>query len=61
VGGDQKGQIEVVETDGQFKGKLKFSNPVKGDTALLDFDPRGMILEVLQGDVVILESLFPEE
>lgn len=61
VGGDEKGQIEVIEDDGVFKGKLKFSNPVKVDTTLLDFDPRGAIVEVLQGDTVILESLFPEE
>lgn len=61
VGGDEKGQIEVVEDDGQFNGKLKFSNPIKADTTLLDFDPRGAIVEVLQADAVILESLFPEE
>ncbi|NND44928.1 MAG: hypothetical protein HKN58_06360 [Xanthomonadales bacterium] len=61
VAGDQKGQIEVVEDGGQFKGKLKFSNPVGDGSVLLDFDPRGAIVEVLQGDAVILESLFPEE
>ena len=61
VGGDGKGQIEVVEDDGKFKGKLKFSDPQTADSELLNFDPRGEIVEVLQGDVVILESLFPEE
>ncbi|MDX1460023.1 MAG: hypothetical protein R3348_03110 [Xanthomonadales bacterium] len=61
VGGEDQGQIEVVEDDGKFKGKLKFSDPERVDTELLDFDPRGEIVEVLQGDAVILEALFPTE
>lgn len=61
VGGDEKGKIEVFEDGGKFKGKLKFSDPQTADSELLNFDPRGEIVEVLQGDVVILESLFPEE
>jgi hypothetical protein len=49
VGGEEKGQIEVVENDGKLKGKLKFKNPQTAETELLDFDP------------LILESLFPNE
>lgn len=61
VGGVEQGQIEVVENDSKFKGKLKFSDPQTADSELLDFDPRGEIVEILQGDMVILETLFPEE
>jgi len=61
VAGMEEGQIEVVENDGKFKGKLKFSNPESADSEFLDFDPRGEIVEILQGDMVILETLFPEE
>lgn len=61
VAGVKEGDIEVVENDGQFKGKLEFSNPQTADSELLDFDPRGEIVEILQGGVVILETLFPEE
>jgi hypothetical protein len=55
------GQINVVEDDGQFKGRLRFKNPAEPDSDALDFDPRGKLIEILQGEVVILESLFPDE
>ena len=61
VGGDEKGQIEVVDDGGKLKGKLKFTDPVKEGSLELDFNPRGAIIEVLQGSDVILESLFPDE
>lgn len=61
VGGSEEADFEVFEDGGVFRGKVKFSNPPKAETLLLDFDPRSEIVEVLQGDVVILESLFPDE
>jgi hypothetical protein len=61
VGDIERGQIEVVEIDGKLKGKLKFKDPQTAESELLDFDPRGEIVEVFQGDVVILESLCPNE
>jgi hypothetical protein len=59
------GEIEVVEDE----GKIKFSDPQEADTQLLDFDPRGQLIEIRQavavvGDPlppVILEVLFPSE
>ena len=53
--------IEVVEEDGKTKGKLKFSNPQKVETLLLDFDPLGEIVEVFQDSALILDALFPDE
>ena len=61
VGGGEKGQIEVTEAVGKFEGKLKFGNPQKNNTSMLNFDPRGQVIEVLQGATVILETLFPDE
>jgi hypothetical protein len=61
VDGDEKGQIEVIENNGSFSGKLKFTSPVKNGSQALLFSPLGAIVEVLQGDTVILESLFPDE
>lgn len=63
VDGTVVGNIEVIaeEEDDKAKGKLKFSDPEKDDTLLLDFDPRGTVVEVLQGSTVILDVLFPEE
>jgi hypothetical protein len=59
------GDIEVAtddeDEDGKAKGKLKFSDPEKEDTLLLDFDPRGTVVEILQDSTVILDVLFPEE
>lgn len=61
VDGAAVGDIEVIAEDEKAKGKLKFSDPEKDDTLLLDFDPRGTVVEVLQGTTVILDVLFPEE
>ena len=61
VAGMEEAQIEVTESDGMTKGKVKFTAPHEADSEILDFDPRGEVIEVLEGDVVILESLFPDE
>ncbi len=61
---EAKGQIEVAADDDgdddNLKGKLRFSDPQKEERELLDFDPRGLWLEVTNGSDVILEVLFPE-
>jgi hypothetical protein len=58
----ERGQIEVIEDDGKFKGKLKFSDPQKEGRELLNFDPRGEIVEVYGGGDIILETIpFPDE
>ncbi len=56
-----RGEIAVVEDeDGDFKGKLRFSDPQKEERQLLDFDPRGKWIEVYGGATVIFEVPFPE-
>ena len=61
VDGVLQGEVEVVQDGDDFKGKLKFSEPQKGEALGLTFDPRGTVVEVYSGDGPILETLFPEE
>lgn len=61
IGGDVVGTITVVELmDGSVEGELEFRNPVEPGKVLLDFDPRGQQIDVLEGSTVILETLFPD-
>jgi hypothetical protein len=58
VAGVEKGEIEVGPSG---KGNLRFSDPQKEGRLALDFDPRGLLIEVRSGVDVILEVFFPEE
>jgi hypothetical protein len=51
--------IVVMLEDGSVEGELEFRNPVEPGKILLDFDPRGQQIDVLEGSTVILETLFP--
>ena len=60
VGGDSVGTIEVkMMQDGSIQGELEFRNPVEPGKILLDFDPRGLQIDILDGTTVVLETLFP--
>lgn len=65
VAGLSRGEVEVVDDDGDLEGRVKFSDPQKGENLFLNFEPRGEIVEIRQttGDepAVILEVLFPDE
>lgn len=54
------GEIYVApdddDDDDKLKGKLRFSNPQKNDRELLDFDPRGMWIEVYDDGTVIFDA-----
>ena len=61
VDGVNVGDIEV-EDDGEFDGKIKFTDPQKVGTSELTFDPRGKTVAIQQGDgQVILTTEFPLE
>ena len=61
VGGELKGTITVMlKDDGETEGELEFKDPVEPGKLLLDFDPRGQLIEVLEGDTVIFDGVFPE-
>jgi len=62
VDGVEVGTIEVVEDDGKFDGKIKFTDPQKAGTSELTFNPRGKTVAIQQGDgQVILTTDFPLE
>jgi len=56
-------QIEVTESEDKTKGRVRFSDPQKEDWLLLDFEPRGKLIEILEdgGADPLLEVYFPEE
>lgn len=60
IGGNEVGTIVVVQLqDGSIEGEIEFRNPVEPGKVLLDFDPRGQQVDVLEGATVVLEILFP--
>ena len=60
VGGINRGTITVVNVGGENVGEIEFSNPIEPGKELLDFDPQGQLIEVLQGVTPILSRTFPE-
>lgn len=60
IGGEIIGTIQaVMMMDGTVEGELEFRDPVEPGKLPLDFDPRGEMIEVLEGSTVILSVLFP--
>jgi hypothetical protein len=60
VGGLQQGDIEVSLVDGEHEGEIEFdTDPDDPDEVLLDFDPRGQMIEVRQGGITYLSRTFP--
>jgi hypothetical protein len=49
----------ALDVDGTVRGELEFRDPVEPGKILLNFDPRGKQIDVLQGNTVVLETLFP--
>ena len=42
------------------EGELEFRNPVEPGKVLLDFDPRGQLIEVMSGGQAVLSATFPD-
>lgn len=60
VGGQSVGTINVtVHADGSIEGEIEFRDPVEPGKQLLDFDPRGQRIQVLDGTTVIFDTVFP--
>ena len=60
VGGTSVGDIHAaMDKDGKVHGEAEFRVPVEPGKTLLDFDPRGQTIEVLDGTDVILDAAFP--
>ena len=63
VDGQVRGQIEVTsdDDDDEGDGDISFSNPVEDDDLLLDFDPRGTLVEIFDGETRLFFVDFPQE
>ncbi|MDT8449095.1 MAG: hypothetical protein RQ847_02875 [Wenzhouxiangellaceae bacterium] len=59
VGGITRGLITVADTS-TGDGEIEFRSPVADADALLDFDPRDQIIDVLLDGEVVLTALTPE-
>ncbi len=58
VGGVDKGIITVYNDDDGTEGEIEFSFPQEFNNPLLDFDPRGQLIEVRQNGTTILQVVF---
>lgn len=62
VGGIVRGTIDVVDLGGgDIEGEIEFDNdPDQAGELLLDFDPRGQLVEARQGATVYLDVTMPD-
>ncbi len=59
VAGQPRGTISVVAVPGGTSGELEFRNPAEPGKTLLDFDPRGQLIQAERNGQVVLSGLFP--
>ena len=59
VGGSGQGSINVTMVNGELQGEIEFDTRPSTGEVLLDFDPRGQLIEVLQGSTVVLSRSLP--
>lgn len=56
VAGVNRGNLQVVTVAGGTEAELEFRSPVEPGKQLLDFDPRGKLVQVKQGATVFLSA-----
>ncbi|GAB4197101.1 MAG: hypothetical protein Tsb002_30920 [Wenzhouxiangellaceae bacterium] len=61
VDGVKRADIDVTTDNNGTQGEVEFRSPVEPGKILLDFDPRGALLEVSQGGDVYLTSDLPDQ
>jgi len=60
VGGVTRGSISVADVGGELEGDVEFdTDPDQPGEILLDFDPRGQLVEIVQSATVFLDRVFP--
>ncbi|NCO20393.1 MAG: hypothetical protein GW900_10180, partial [Gammaproteobacteria bacterium] len=57
VGGIARATISVVMTDSGPEGDVKFRSPAEPGKLLLDFEPLGELVEIIQSGSVVLEGV----
>lgn len=55
-----RGTVAVAASTRGTRGELEFRSPAEPGKQLLDFDPRGAIVEVLEGNRVLFDSVLAE-
>ncbi len=60
VAGEMQGVIEVIASAAGVEGELEFRNPVEPGKELLDFNPIGELVEVVQDGQVIFTHVFAD-
>jgi hypothetical protein len=58
VGGTHRGSLLVSVQNGKRQGELEFSNPQDAGKPLLNFDPRGQLVQLLLGSEVVASVTF---
>lgn len=61
VGGTERGTVNVVAVAGGTNGELEYRNPVEPGKVLLDFDPRGALIEIVRNGTVVLSGTLPAQ
>jgi len=57
VDGVERGVIEVNPDDDGTEGEIDFSSPQDDDDLLLDFDPLGALIEIMDGSTVLFSGV----
>ncbi len=60
VAGIERGTITVVDLAGEHVGEIEFDTDPGPNDVILDFDPRGQLIEVEKNDDIYLSRTFPE-
>jgi len=56
VAGTERATLNVVTTASGTEGEVEFRSPVEPGKILLDFDPRGQMVDIAQGNTVFLTT-----
>ena len=59
VAGSERATMNVAQGANGSEGEVEFRSPVEPGKLLLDFDPRGQLVELAQGDTVFLTTTLP--
>jgi hypothetical protein len=60
LGGDFLADIEVIDFGFETEGEVEFRFPQENDHLLLNFDPRGQLIEIIKDGDVLLNGMFPQ-
>lgn len=59
VDGTERARIQVIDTPSGPEGEASFRFPAESGKQPLDFDPRGALIEIVDGNTAVLTTSFP--